>query len=165
MSDYLYRVNNDNILSVIYSGIKHKGLLNRLINTVVNKLCYDFDSKYDTEEKARITAKRIKKICQENKVDSLYIVNDSTKQSAKSLISSIIDGVSNEGLSVYCGKPLSSSADYDMFEKSKAVIYYGNFYDSKSEMVTNYSKLFKENNCKVLGSIVGLYSKCRSVEE
>ena len=152
--DYLFRVESDDVIGVVYSLVKHKGLINKFINTIANRIFIDVDKTYDMSERAILLAKRIHLLCSNNGISDLYIVNDSSKQSAASFLSLIVSSISKEGIKVNYGKPLMNTEDFDTFIESKAVVYFGNFYDSKIETLFDYSKLFKENNTKKLGSIL-----------
>lgn len=152
--DYVFRVKSDDTIGVLYSSARHRGLINRCVCSVTNKLFYNVDRKYSPSEKATIIAKRICLLCNKNGIKQLYIVNDSSKQTASLLLSSIIDVISKNGITVSCGKPLLSSDDFDEFMNNKAVLYFGSFYDSKAETLADYSKLFKENNSMIVGSVL-----------
>ena len=152
--DYLYRVNTDNVLGIIYSVVKHKSILNRYINRIVNKVFYGIDKQYNPLEKASIVSKRIRKMCNEEASNKIYIVNDSNNQEALSLLDIIVDLLKKEGIEVYCGKPLLVSKDFEEFEKSKLVVYFGCFYDSKAESLSDYLKLFNENKARIIGSVL-----------
>ena len=152
--DYLYRTRNDDVIGIIYSNTKHKGIIVRLVNRIINSIFYGIGRDYNSTESATIIAKRIKRICNEENISELYIIDESTKKSAESCLNTIKEYLFSEGISISCGTPLASSEDYDAFGQAKAVIYYGSFYDSKLETLSDYLKFFKENRSQVLGSVL-----------
>lgn len=152
--DYIYRSDSDDVLGIIYTVADRKGIINRIVNKKLNKVAFGIGSDSDVAENTLIVSKRIRQICSRKEIDELYFVDDSSADSAGSVLSAITTELTNDGITVTSGKPLLASKDLDEFEKVKAVIYYGSFYDSKAEMLSDYRKLFEENNALVLGSVL-----------
>ncbi|MBR2740733.1 MAG: hypothetical protein IKD87_08715 [Oscillospiraceae bacterium] len=153
-ADYVFRSGADDIIGVIYSQTRHVGFINRIVNKTINKTCLDIDGDYDSNENAQIIAKRIRNICNRANIKTIYIIDDSSKSTAISLLDFIVNELKQEHISVGRGKPLLISEDFDAFNKSEAVIYFGNLFDSKISRLSSYKKLFVENNITVLGSIL-----------
>lgn len=152
--DYLYEATTDNIICIVYSTITHKGLVNNTVNRVINHLFFNVDKSFDAKEKIGILAKRIHSICMKDGINQLYIVNDTSKSTTKELLDAFIGILSQDGINVHYGNPLSSLEDYDLFEQSKSVLYWGAMYDTKKETLSDYLKLFTETNSKLLGSVL-----------
>lgn len=153
-SDYVIRSGHDDVLEVIYTPVRKKSVLNRLATKLINKVWYGIDENYDKNERSRIIARRIRQLCNRNNITELFIVDESSKKEAADTLSTISDELKNEGITVTCGKPLFSSADYDTYQNVKNVVFYGSFHDSKSEVLSDYLKLFDENQSVVLGSVL-----------
>ena len=152
--DYLYEVDTDNILGIIYSTIHRKGFVNKTVNRIINKVFFDMDKDYNTPEKTKVLAKRVSSMCKINEITELYVVDDTTQTTANELLGIFVGTLSQDGINVVCGKPLKNSEDYDLFEQSKTVMYWGGLYNSKKESLSDYTRLFTETNSKVLGSIL-----------
>lgn len=152
--DYLFRVSNDSILGTVYSVSEKKGLLNRFINLLINKWFYEIDKTYDNSEDSRILAKRIRQICKHNNTDDLYVINGSSREGAAQVLKSITDDLEQEGIKVYCGKPLSNSGDFEVFEQKHSVLVFGSFFDSKVKELADYYKLSGETGSSVIGCVL-----------
>lgn len=154
VEDYLYRVAADNVLGTVYSLSNKKGLLNRFVNRIINKLFYEIDNTYDISEDAKILAKRIRQICNHSDTGELYIVDGSSGDSTAPVLKSISDSLEQEGIKVHCGKPLSRSDDFDVFEQNKAVLLFGSFLNSKAKVLSDYRKLCDETGSSVIGCVL-----------